>query len=90
MLFKSFIMVFKMKLNKYLLLSFIFIITSYQAIALTIERIVIESDEQQYVFDVEIAKHIVDIKKGLMGRKNLKNDHGMLFIFNVTVNWLCG
>jgi uncharacterized protein len=58
-----------------------FCIHAHSLTALPVERLIIESGDQQHVFDIEVARRIDDIKNGLMGRKSLREDHGMLLLF---------
>jgi uncharacterized protein len=48
--------------------------------SLPVEKLVIETKEgKQHTFNVEIAYKPVDVQLGLMYRKSMEKDHGMLF-----------
>ena len=44
-------------------------------------EITIKTQDNKYVFEVEVAKTYEERSFGLMNRKNLKQNHGMVFIY---------
>jgi uncharacterized membrane protein (UPF0127 family) len=53
-------------------------------IGLPMETIVIDTDHGPQTFQVEIASDDASREKGLMFRKTMEPDHGMLFDFKIT------
>ncbi len=45
-------------------------------------KITINTNNDSYTFDIEIADTSAERSKGLMYRESMKNNHGMLFIFD--------
>ena len=71
----------------YLIIKF-FLITSY---ALSNEKIAVSIYNKNITFNVEVAKTIQERRSGLMYRKKLLNNEGMLFIFpseNIIQLWM--
>ncbi len=71
-------------MNKFFLMIVCFFLTgasSAQASDLAIDKLVIKSGKTKHAFTVEIADNDVTREQGLMFRKTLGKDNGMLFVF---------
>lgn len=72
-----------MRLSHFASIAFFVTISSPWAFAQdTLNRLVIETENAEHVFFVEIAATDADIERGLMDRTDLPEDAGMLFDFN--------
>lgn len=54
------------------------------------DRLLVITATGKHSFTLEIAKTNEERAKGLMFRKSMPNDHGMLFIFMTNARYPCG
>lgn len=51
------------------------------AARLPVEKVIIKShDGKEHIFDLEVAENDADLENGLMFRKKMPKDHGMIFL----------
>ena len=64
-----------------MIIIFFFINCSGKVISFEKSEITIKTQNNKYVFEVEVAKTYEERNFGLMNRKNLEQNHGMVFIY---------
>ena len=64
-----------------MIIIFFFINCSAKEISFEKSEITIKTQDNKYIFEVEVAKTYEERNFGLMNRKNLEQNHGMVFIY---------